>query len=288
MDRASQVLADGLPGSQRCTYRALSDHGKVSKATLWHRAHGRRSKEEKARRQQYLTPEEEKALAKYLRRSADLGYPIPIKYVRSLAFCIASRRSGAKAATKPPNKNWPKGFEIRNPELKARKVKAVDWNRHDINIYGKVTHWFEVIGKVLEDPDVLRGNVYNMDETGIMLCMLGSVKVLVGKDDMRNYRGAGVKRTMITAVECISCDGRYLHPLIIWPGHTHRSNWTTHPTPGWHYACSESGYTDSKISLEWLTHVFDPQTKERAGSKPRVLVCDGFQTHETLEILVLP
>ena len=63
-----------------------------------------------------------------------------------------------------------------------------------------------MIGKVLEDLDVLRENVYNMDETGVMLCMLDSVKVLVGKDDLRNYRGAGVKRTMITAVECISCD----------------------------------------------------------------------------------
>ena len=67
-----------------------------------------------------------------------------------------------------------------------------------------------MIGKVLEDLDVLRENVYNMDETGVMLCMLDSVKVLAGKDDLRNYRSAGVKRTMITAVECISCDGRYL------------------------------------------------------------------------------
>ncbi|KAK7177934.1 transposase [Paraphaeosphaeria sporulosa] len=65
----------------------------------------------------------------------------------------------------------------------------------------------------------------------------------------------------------------------------HRSNWTTFPTPGWHYACSESGYTDSYISLQWLKRIFDPETKERADGKPRVLICDGFGTHETLEIL---
>jgi hypothetical protein len=59
----------------------------------------------------------------------------------------------------------------------------------------------------------------------------------------------------------------------------------TYPTPGWHYACSESGYTDSNISLEWLKRVFDPQTEAQANSKPRVLICDGFGTHETLEIL---
>jgi hypothetical protein len=31
--------------------------------------------------------------------------------------------------------------------------------------------------------------------------------------------------------------------------------------------------------------VFDPQTKPQANGKPRVLICDSFGTHETLEIL---
>ena len=124
-----------------------------------------------------------------------------------------------------------------------------------------------------------------MDETGIMLSQLGSVKVLVGRDNQRGCRGARVKRTTITAVECVSADGRYLHPMIIWPAATHRSNWSTWPTPGWHYGFSDSGFTDSYLSLQWLKVVFDPQTKDRAGHKPRVLVCDGFGTHETLEVL---
>ena len=125
-----------------------------------------------------------------------------------------------------------------------------------------------MIGKVIQSPDVLVENIYNIDETGVMLSMLGFVKVLVGKEDTRNYRSRRVKRETVTAIECISADGRYLNPLIIWPATTHCSNWTIFPTPGWHYAFSESGYTDSKISLEWLRLVFDPQTRERAGSKP--------------------
>lgn len=31
--------------------------------------------------------------------------------------------------------------------------------------------------------------------------------------------------------------------------------------------------------------MFEPQTKERANQKPRILICDGFGTHETLKIL---
>lgn len=113
-----------------------------------------------------------------------------------------------------------------------------------------------------------------MDETGVMLSMLSSVKVLVSKNDLRDYRGAGVKRTMVTAIECVSADGRALLPMIIWPASSHRSNWTTYPTPGWYYAFSENGYTDSKISLEWLKCVFDPQTKAQAQQKPRILIRD--------------
>lgn len=216
---------------------------------------------------------------------SDLGQPVRIKYIPTLAFVATRARPPKDRPLKTPGKNWSKAFGKRNPETAARRVTAMDWDRHDNNIADKMTHWFEVIGRVLRDPAILAENVYNMDETGVMLSMLGSVKVLVGKDDTRTYRGARVKRMMVTAVECISADGRYLNPMIIWPATTHRSNWTVFPTPGWQYACNESGYTKSDISLQGLKQVFDPETKEQANGRPRVLIFDGFGTHETLEIL---
>ncbi|KAH7323563.1 hypothetical protein BKA65DRAFT_481372 [Rhexocercosporidium sp. MPI-PUGE-AT-0058] len=39
-----------------------------------------------------------------------------------------------------------------------------------------------------------------------MLSMLASVKALVLKDDQRNHRSARIKRTTVTAIECISAD----------------------------------------------------------------------------------
>lgn len=65
-----------------------------------------------------------------------------------------------------------------------------------------------------------------------MLSTLGSVKVLVGKDDPRYYGGAGVKRTTVTAIERISMDGRSLKSMIIWPASTFRANWIAFSTPG--------------------------------------------------------
>ena len=129
------------------------------------------------------------------------------------------------------------------------RMKAIDWDRHNRHIYNKVVDWFAVIGKELASFIVLAENTYNMDETGVFLSVFNSLKVLVGRHELKTHRGAGVKRTLITAIEYVSADGRYLNPLIVWPAATHRSTWTTHPTLGQHYGHSDSGYIDTGISL---------------------------------------
>jgi DDE superfamily endonuclease len=288
------VASANLPTTTRGKFmkrKADALPSEPSRSTLWRRAHGKPSRLDKAAKQQYLTPAEENAPLDYVLRMSERGYPLLVKFLRSLALVIARQRSSVFRTTavdngiRPPGKNWPQGFYKRHPELKARRVKALDWARHDHNIHDKVMHWFSIIGKELHDPAIVPENVYNMDETGVLLSVLSSLKVLVSRQDLRNCRGAGVQRTLITAIECISADGRCLDPLIIWPTSTHRSTWTTHPTPGWHFACSKTGYTDTQISLYWMQHVFDPLTRPRANHKPRILISDGFGTHHSLELM---
>ncbi|OCK80541.1 hypothetical protein K432DRAFT_250013, partial [Lepidopterella palustris CBS 459.81] len=45
------------------------------------RGHGRPWTQQKAQRQQYLTPSEEKALANYLPRISNNGFPIPVEFL---------------------------------------------------------------------------------------------------------------------------------------------------------------------------------------------------------------
>ena len=70
------------------SYRALADHGNVPRATLHHRARGRRSIEEKAQSQQYLAPWEEDVVVKFVLQMSDLGQPIRIKFIPSIAFSV--------------------------------------------------------------------------------------------------------------------------------------------------------------------------------------------------------
>ena len=91
----------------------------------------------------------------------------------------------------------------------------MDWNHYKKNTYKKITHWFKVIKDVLQDPNILPKNVYNMDKTGVMLSIPGTIKVLISKHNKRDYRDVQVKRTIMTTIEYISSDSRYLNPIVI-------------------------------------------------------------------------
>ena len=81
-DRASEALAEAVLPEEPRTYDAISKRSNVPLSTLCHRAHGRRSKEQKAQSQQYLTPSEEKALEKFLKLMSDLGNPALMKEIK--------------------------------------------------------------------------------------------------------------------------------------------------------------------------------------------------------------
>jgi len=118
MDRASQTLAEGLEPGVRVTYTALPKESELARTTLFYRTNGR--------------------------PMSNLEFPLPIKYIPSLAFAIARGRT-----PNPPSKNWAKRLRNANQSSNQEKFKPVDWKRHDINIYDKITQWFEVINGVL-------------------------------------------------------------------------------------------------------------------------------------------
>ena len=72
-----------------------------------------------------------------------------------------------------------------------------------------------MIDRILQDLAIVTENVYNMDETEVMLSISGFIKILIDKNNRRDYRDARIKRTIVTVIECISADDRYLKSTII-------------------------------------------------------------------------
>ncbi|KAH8710284.1 hypothetical protein GQ44DRAFT_567162, partial [Phaeosphaeriaceae sp. PMI808] len=87
----------------------------------------------------HLTVEEEKAFVAFLLLMPSFGQPVRMEYLPTLAFGIARRRSPTRRPNKSPGKNWAQAFGKRHPELKAKGVESIDWKRHGIHIYDKIT-----------------------------------------------------------------------------------------------------------------------------------------------------
>jgi hypothetical protein len=105
MDRASQVLTQGVPASIPTLYRALADHGHVPHTTLHHCAHRWQSIEEKAQSQHYLTLSEDKAVLDYLLQMTHIRQPVKMKYMPAIAFCATRQQPVPDRPHKPLDKN---------------------------------------------------------------------------------------------------------------------------------------------------------------------------------------
>jgi hypothetical protein len=54
-----------------------------------------------------------------------------------------------------------------------------------------------------------------------MLLISGSIKVLINKHNIRDYRGTQVKHITITIIKYINSNNKYLNPIIIWLASTY-------------------------------------------------------------------
>jgi hypothetical protein len=116
-----------------------------------------------------------------------------LRFIRTLFFIFDRDGNGL---IKLPGKNWSTAFPKRHPELKATTLQALEWDRHEHFIYEKVIEWYTVI----KNPALKPRNVYNMNETGVLLAVLNSLKVLVSSDNLQKCRGTGKDSTKIIVI----------------------------------------------------------------------------------------
>ena len=125
-NRATEVLAEGLPKDTPRSFHALADHCDVSHIILQHRARGR--VQQKARSQQYLVVSEETAIGSFLLQQDAFGRPLRIKLIPSIAFAVTSQHSVPLRPHKPPGKNWT--LSLRRKHAAVLKVSNLRELRH--------------------------------------------------------------------------------------------------------------------------------------------------------------
>jgi len=276
----------------------------VSYSTLKHHVKGRVSRQESRHPLQKLFPASELELHQGITRLTITGYSPSHPTVREMAEVIRARQEGFNTdvpTITPLGVHWVRTFIQRHPDLETVIGKTIEKARIKGTTVEALQNWFNAFETVVvKNNDVLSENVYNMDESGFSIGTINASRVIVNTQIGQRYQANPGRQEWVSVVECICMDDTSISPMIIFKGENLLSNWIPSGlTKDWAITCNTKGWTSNEHGLAWLQQVFEPRTREKAQGRPRVLICDGHDSHVTgrfirhcmdhnIQLLILP
>ena len=170
----------------------------------------------------------------------------------------------------------------------------MDSNRHAADSAHKYKLYFELLERKLQQYDVQPEHMYNMDEKGFLISIIGKLKRIFSR---RRYEAGELKssrqdgnREWITLLACVCADGTALTPSLIYQAASSniQDTWLQDFDAEQHqafFASSPNGWTSNELGLAWLKGVFDCETKVKARRQWRLLILDGHGSHVTMKFI---
>lgn len=257
-------------------------------STLALRLTTRTSRSKSHESQQILSAAEEGTLLKTITRLAKSGCPITLPLTRDLAEEIRLSRfrlSSTPTSYAPISRRWIDRFRKRYPELKTVYSRSLDASRFEGVTYPIVNAYFDALTDLFLENSYSPDAIFNIDETGFALGTTLPSKVLIRGGDTIGFKKISGKQEWITAIECIGASGIVLPPLLIFRAKYTNTTWIPASTPeNWKFSTSTSGWTSDNHAYEWLTTLFEPETRRNDG-KRRLLLLDGHGSHLTARFI---
>jgi len=195
--------------------------------------------------------------------------------------------------------SWPKRFAKRHPDLKMKKTTGLEKARAKALNQFAVDGFFDMLTDVIEEYNILPGNIYNMDEKGIQLGIGARITAMIDSDQKVAYSIEDGNRELVTVIEAICADGSVLHPSVIFQGQRRNSEWGRNNPCNARFvisvrkmpisqifvsiSVSPNGWTDQELGSAWLKSDFDPATRDKAAGQYRLLILDGHNSHCTFK-----
>ena len=260
---AIKALQDGTIPSQR---KAAIIYN-VPRTTLQQRFHGRRSAKESQQSQQRLSVQEEDSLKRCIITMASWGWPVSIKYLKSLTIGLLH----AKGDNEPLGQHWYKNFLARHPDLKATWSRSLDQSRKDAIDYPTLQDWFKLYRDTCVTFGIADDDQYNMDEKGFMKGIGDDVKVLVPVTEEEVFSIQPGNKELVSVIECIGTNGYTLPAFVIFQGQRIQESWINiQMDKQTVLRLSDNGWTDRDIMAEALRPLHQASdTREVSASYPR-------------------
>jgi hypothetical protein len=269
---ALQAYAEGQFQSVRRAAAAFNvRHQQLSK-----RRHNIRFRPEAPPNSRKLSVTEEQTIVQHILELDARGFAPRLPEVADIANRLLAVRGGT-----PVGKNWAERFVQRTEELKMAFNRAKDCQRALQEDPEVISAWFKLVQETKDKYGVLDDDIYNFDETGFQMGVIGSMKVVTGSE--RRTRPNLIQpgdREWVTVIQSICAAGYAIPPFIIYKGRVHISAWyeETDIPYDWKLSVSENGWTNNALGLEWLKH-FNEHTRARQKGSYRLLILDGHESH---------
>jgi len=275
-----QLAKYALEQGQFQTNRTAAKVYNAPETTLRRRRAGIKAKRDCTTKSRLLTDWEEQVLVQYILDLDTRGFAPNLPCVGDMTSQISLARGGKRGGI-----NWPRNFVNRQPALKTRLNRRLDYQRalnEDPKIIGE---WFDLVRNFKAKHGILDDDTYNHDETGFLMGMIAAQLVVTGSE--RRNRPRAIQpgdREWVTTIVGINASGWAIPPYIIFAGKLHLSTWYEgNDIPSdWVIALSDNGWTTDLLGLDWLKH-FDAHTKARTKGTHRLLILDGHGSHATVE-----
>ena len=158
------------------SYRRIANQYDISDRTLRGRIQGtRQPKHLASSSMQRLSVIEESSIERWIVLAAGWGWPLRIEDLQSLAKDLLA----AKGDMADLGVNWHLGFLQRHPDLKSTFSRKLDQARYLASSQATIEHWFQLYTHTIEKHGIATGDVYNMDEKGIMHGVIASSKIII-------------------------------------------------------------------------------------------------------------
>jgi len=256
----------------------------VPKATLQRHVHGtnKRAREgmKSLGRSTDLPLEIENDLVEHILLLESRFYGLTRTSLLSLAFQIAEINNIStrfNTESRRAGKEWLRRFLLRHPELSLRIPEATSLARAAGFNRQRVSEFYKILDKLVDDERLTPDRVYNMDETGFTAVQKPQ-KVFAKKG--KHQVGAitsSERGKNVTFVCCVSASGSYVPPLVIYPRKRLKNELTEGAPSGSIFACQKNGWINVELFSVWMEHFIS--IVKPSNSKKVLLILDGHVSH---------
>jgi len=259
----------------------------IPRSSLYDRIRGINSRAQAHESEQHLSSAEERELVKWITQLTIVGYPASHGLLREMAEEIRRQRiepinelSIEHVQYRPLGKKWTYRFLLRHPELQTVIGDDIEAARLKEASREILDLWFNTIASIISENNIQPEDIYNMDESGFSIGTIEATRIIVNATLGTRFQGNPGRQEWVSVVECICADGSAISPMLIFKGETISTAWYPDNIPDdWKVSCNSRGWTSNEHGVHWLRVCFEPQTREKARGRKRLLVCDGHGSH---------